>query len=152
MENTPPTSSQQRFQVSLSRTLGLFDVTMIGVGAMIGAGIFGLTGIAAGEAGAVGLLVAFALNGILTSLTGLSYAELGAAYPQAGGGYAWVKEGLSRVFGFLCRMAFLVFTFGGVQSLCCPVRHFFRRTSAVGGHPFRYRTCISGTVDGIAGR
>jgi len=100
MENTHPTSSQQRFQVSLSRTLGLFDVTMIGVGAMIGAGIFGLTGIAAGEAGAAGLLVAFALNGILTSLTGFSYAELGAAYPQAGGGYAWVKEGLSRVFGF----------------------------------------------------
>lgn len=95
---TQPTS--QRFQVSLSRGLGLFDVTMIGVGAMIGAGIFGLTGIAAGEAGPVGLLLAFFLNGVVTSLTGLTYAELGAAYPQAGGGYAWVKEGLARVFGF----------------------------------------------------
>ena len=51
--------SSQRFQVSLSRDLGLFDITMIGVGAMIGAGIFGLTGIAAGEAGPVGLLLAF---------------------------------------------------------------------------------------------
>jgi amino acid transporter/nucleotide-binding universal stress UspA family protein len=95
---TQPTS--QRFQVSLSRGLGLFDVTMIGVGAMIGAGIFGLTGIAAGEAGPVGLLLAFFFNGVVTSLTGLTYAELGAAYPQAGGGYAWVKEGLARVFGF----------------------------------------------------
>jgi amino acid transporter/nucleotide-binding universal stress UspA family protein len=95
---TQPTS--QRFQVSLSRGLGLFDVTMIGVGAMIGAGIFGLTGIAAGEAGPVGLLLAFFLNGVVTSLTGLTYAELGAAYPQAGGGYAWVKEGLARIFGF----------------------------------------------------
>ena len=93
-------SSSQRFQVSLSRDLGLFDITMIGVGAMIGAGIFGLTGIAAGEAGPVGLLLAFFLNGVVTSLTGLSYAELGAAYPQAGGGYAWVKEGLARIFGF----------------------------------------------------
>ncbi|RME85961.1 MAG: amino acid permease [Caldilineae bacterium] len=92
--------SSQRFQISLSRDLGLFDVTMIGVGAMIGAGIFGLTGIAAGEAGPVGLLLAFFLNGILTSLTGLTYAELGAAYPQAGGGYAWVKEGLARIYGF----------------------------------------------------
>jgi amino acid transporter len=73
---------------------------MIGVGAMIGAGIFGLTGIAAGEAGPVGLLLAFFLNGVVTSLTGLTYAELGAAYPQAGGGYAWVKEGLARIFGF----------------------------------------------------
>ncbi len=73
---------------------------MIGVGAMIGAGIFGLTGIAAGEAGPVGLLVAFALNGIITSLTGLTYAELGAAIPEAGGGYLWVREGLSRFWGF----------------------------------------------------
>jgi amino acid transporter len=73
---------------------------MIGVGAMIGAGIFGLTGIAAGVAGPVGLLLAFFLNGVVTSLTGLTYAELGAAYPQAGGGYAWVKVGLARIFGF----------------------------------------------------
>jgi amino acid transporter/nucleotide-binding universal stress UspA family protein len=99
MDDKTQTSSQ-RFKVSLSRNLSLFDITMIGVGAMIGAGIFGLTGISAGEAGAVGLLVAFLLNGLLTSLTGLTYAELGAAYPQAGGGYAWVKEGLSRVYGF----------------------------------------------------
>jgi amino acid transporter/nucleotide-binding universal stress UspA family protein len=89
-----------RYQVSLSRDLRLFDVTMIGVGAMIGAGIFGLTGIAAGEAGPVGLLLVFFLNGIVTSLTGLTYAELGSAFPQAGGGYAWVKEGLARIFGF----------------------------------------------------
>lgn len=92
--------ASERFQVSLSRTLGLFDVTMIGVGAMIGAGIFGLTGIAAGEAGPVGLLLAFLLNGVVTSLTGLTYAELGSMYPQAGGGYAWVKLGLARVYGF----------------------------------------------------
>jgi len=45
--------------VSLSRGKKLLDVTMIGVGAMIGAGIFGLTGIAAGYAGPVGLLPAF---------------------------------------------------------------------------------------------
>ena len=90
----------QRFQVSLDRNLGLFDITMIGVGAMIGAGIFGLTGIAAGVAGPVGLLVAFFLNGIVTTMTGLAYAELGSAYPQAGGGYAWVKEGMNHVFGF----------------------------------------------------
>lgn len=73
---------------------------MIGVGAMIGAGIFGLTGIAAGEAGPAGLLLAFFLNGIVTSLTGLTYAELGAAIPEAGGGYLWVREGMSRFWGF----------------------------------------------------
>ncbi|HAL62570.1 MAG TPA: hypothetical protein DCP08_09220, partial [Chloroflexi bacterium] len=50
---------------------------MIGVAAMIGAGIFVLTGIAAGEAGP-GLLLAFLLNGLITLFTAASYAELGS--------------------------------------------------------------------------
>ncbi len=98
--DSAPQPASQRFQVSLSRNLGLFDVTMIGVGAMIGAGIFGLTGIAAGEAGPVGLMLAFLFNGIVTTLTGMSYAELGSAMPAAGGGYTWAKVALARVYGF----------------------------------------------------
>ncbi len=66
---------------------------MIGVGAMIGAGIFVLTGLAAGAAGPA-LILAFALNGLLTIFTAMVYAELGGAIPEAGGGYLWVKEGL----------------------------------------------------------
>jgi amino acid transporter/nucleotide-binding universal stress UspA family protein len=93
-------SSWKQVPVTLSRGLRLFDVTMIGIGAMIGAGIFGLTGIAAGKAGPVGLLVAFALNGVVTLMTGLSYAELGSAIPAAGGGYRFVREGMSRFWGF----------------------------------------------------
>lgn len=77
----------------LSRDLSLFDVTMIGVGAMIGAGIFVLTGIAAGAAGPA-LILAFALNGIITVFTAMAYAELGSAIPEAGGGYLWVREAL----------------------------------------------------------
>ncbi len=77
----------------LSRDLGLFDITMVGVAAMIGAGIFVLTGIAAGTAGPA-LIVAFALNGIVTLLTAMVYAELGSAIPEAGGGYLWVRQGL----------------------------------------------------------
>ncbi|MEZ4519516.1 MAG: amino acid permease [Chloroflexota bacterium] len=87
-------------EVALSRTLGLLDITMIGVGAMIGAGIFVLTGIAAGEAGPA-LVLAFLLNGIVTTFTALSYAELGSAFPEAGGGYLWVKEGMGGTQGFL---------------------------------------------------
>jgi amino acid transporter/nucleotide-binding universal stress UspA family protein len=87
-------------EVMLSRDLKLFDVTMIGVGAMIGAGIFVLTGIAAGEAGPA-LVLAFLLNGIVTSFTAMSYAELGSAFPEAGGGYLWVKEALGGAQGFL---------------------------------------------------
>lgn len=67
---------------------------------MIGAGIFVLTGIAAGMAGPA-LIVAFALNGIIAILTALAYAELGSAIPEAGGGYLWVKEGLPGSNAFL---------------------------------------------------
>lgn len=86
--------------VELSRDLSLFDITMIGVGAMIGAGIFVLTGIAAGAAGPA-LVLSFALNGIITLFTAMTYAELGSAIPEAGGGYLWVKEGLPGPNAFL---------------------------------------------------
>jgi amino acid transporter/nucleotide-binding universal stress UspA family protein len=87
-------------EIQLSREMSLLDATMIGVGAMIGAGIFVLTGIAAGVAGP-GLMVAFCLNGIVALLTAMSYAELGSCYHDAGGGYLWVKEGLPKWNGFL---------------------------------------------------
>jgi amino acid transporter/nucleotide-binding universal stress UspA family protein len=87
-------------KITLSRDLSLFTITMIGVGGMIGAGIFVLTGIAAGVAGPA-LILAFLLNGAITLLTASAYAELGSAYPEAGGGYLWVKEALGGANGFL---------------------------------------------------
>jgi amino acid transporter len=72
---------------------------MIGVGAMIGAGIFVLTGIAAGESGPASIL-AFALNGLVTLLTAFAYAELAAAIPEAGGGYAFVRRAFPGAIGF----------------------------------------------------
>ena len=87
-------------EVTLSRELNLFTVTMIGVGGMIGAGIFVLTGIAAGQAGAAVIFV-FLLNGLVTSLTAMSYAELGSVLPGAGGGYIFIKEAMGGTAGFL---------------------------------------------------
>jgi amino acid transporter/nucleotide-binding universal stress UspA family protein len=87
-------------QVTLARTLSYFDATMIGVGAMIGAGIFVLTGIAVGEAGP-GALLAFALNGFVTLITAFTYAELASAIPEAGGGYAFTKHAFPGLLGFL---------------------------------------------------
>ena len=87
-------------EVRLAREMSLMDATMIGVGAMIGAGIFVLIGIAAGVAGPA-ILLTFVLNGIIALLTAFSYAELGSCYHDAGGGYLWVKEGLPKWNGFL---------------------------------------------------
>ena len=99
MSNQSSSTSNQT-EIGLSRDLSLFDITMIGVGAMIGAGIFVLTGEAAGVAGPA-LILSFALNGIVTIFTAMVYAELGSAIPEAGGGYLWVKEGLPGSNAFL---------------------------------------------------
>jgi len=87
-------------EIRLAREMSLFSVTMIGVGAMIGAGIFVLTGIAAGVAGPA-LILTFLLNGLVTLFTAMAYAELGSCFHDAGGGYLWVKESLPQPNGFL---------------------------------------------------
>lgn len=72
---------------------------MLGTGAIIGAGIFVLSGIAAGEAGPA-LLLAFALNGLAALIIGSCYAELASAMPRAGGSYYWIKQGIGPITGF----------------------------------------------------
>ena len=84
----------------LVRSLSLLDITMVGIAAMIGGSIFILIGPAMSEAGPA-LLIAFVFGGIISFFTALTYAELGSAFPEAGGGYRWVKEGLPRPNAFL---------------------------------------------------
>lgn len=87
-------------EATFARDLGLFDATMIGVGAMIGAGIFVLTGLAAGEAGPASIL-SFILNGLVTLITAFAYAELASAIPRAGGGYSFVRMAFPGATGFI---------------------------------------------------
>lgn len=87
-------------EIQLAREMTTFDATLLGVGAMIGAGIFVLIGIAAGVAGPA-LIITFALNGVIAVLTAMAYAELGSCYHTTGGGYLWVKEALPKWAGFL---------------------------------------------------
>lgn len=86
-------------QVTLSREMNLLQITAIGIGAMIGAGIFILTGIAAGLAGPA-LILVFALNGIIAVIVGACYAELASAMPRAGGPYCWLKAAIGPRWGF----------------------------------------------------
>ncbi len=83
----------------LSRDLNLFQLTLVGVAGMVCAGIYVLTGIAAGAAGPA-LIVAFALNGVITLLTAMVHAELGSSMPIAGGYYVWVRQGLPGANAF----------------------------------------------------
>jgi len=93
-------STRRPVTVTLRRDLGLLDVTMIGVGAMIGTSIFVLIGVVTSEVGA-GVMLVFALNACLTLFTAATYAELGSSFPEAGGGYLWAKKALPHPAGFM---------------------------------------------------
>lgn len=84
----------------LVRTLGLLDVIMIGIAAMIGGAMFVLVGPAIGLAGPA-VVIAFLMNAVITMFTAMSYAELGSSIPEVGGGYRWIREGLPRPMPFI---------------------------------------------------
>jgi amino acid transporter len=83
----------------LKRNLGFFSITMLGVGAMIGAGIFVLIGLATKVTGP-SLLLAFLLNALIALIVGSNYAELGSSIPQAGGAFYWLKTAWGNKMGF----------------------------------------------------
>ncbi|HYJ80624.1 MAG TPA: APC family permease [Longimicrobiaceae bacterium] len=90
----------------LRRTLGLADAVGIGFGAIVGAGIFVVTGIAAGVAGPA-LLLALPLAGLAAAANALSSAELAASYPLAGGTYEYGRRLLHPWAGFAAGWMFL---------------------------------------------
>ncbi len=74
---------------TLKRHLGAFNLTMLGIGAIIGAGIFSLTGTAAAYYAGPGIVYSFVIGGILCAFAGLCYAEMAAMIPVAGSAYAY---------------------------------------------------------------
>jgi basic amino acid/polyamine antiporter, APA family len=99
-DEEPPGRPGTTSHNQLVRSLGLLDILMVGVAAMVGGSIFVLTGPAIGLAGSA-VIVAFIINAIITLFTAMAYAELGSAMPEAGGGYLWVREGLPRPNAFI---------------------------------------------------
>jgi amino acid transporter/nucleotide-binding universal stress UspA family protein len=85
----------------LSRELSLFHITMMGLGMMIGAGVFLGIGISINKAGPGGVVLTFALNGLLAIFTAMSFAELSSAIPRAGGAYNFARVGFGRRASFL---------------------------------------------------
>jgi APA family basic amino acid/polyamine antiporter len=84
------------------RGLGLFDSTMVVVGSMIGSGIFIVSADIARQVGSPGwLLMAWIVTGALTLTAALSYGELAAMMPRAGGQYVYLREAFSPLWGFL---------------------------------------------------
>src|SRR5437763_416769 len=84
------------------KQLGYFDSAMLVAGSMIGSGIYIVSAAIARDVGTAGwLLAVWALAGLITVLGALSYAELAAMMPHAGGQYVYLREAYSPLWGFL---------------------------------------------------
>src|SRR5213083_1882490 len=98
LETTLEPAAEEKFV----RGLGLLDSTMLVAGSMIGSGIFIVSSIIARQVGAPGwLLVVWLVTGLLTLMAALSYGELAAMMPKAGGQYVYLREAFSPLWGFL---------------------------------------------------
>ncbi|MFD9033896.1 APC family permease [Streptomyces sp. NPDC059567] len=91
----------------LRRSLGVLDAVVIGLGSMVGAGIFVALGPAAEAAGS-GLLPALGLAALVAYCNAMSSARLAALYPASGGTYVYGRERLGSFFGYLAGWAFVV--------------------------------------------
>jgi basic amino acid/polyamine antiporter, APA family len=108
------------------RGLGLFDAAMVVVGSMIGSGIFIVPATMARELGSPGwLLVAWVITAVLTVSAALSYGELAAMMPRAGGQYLYLREAFSPLLGFLYGWTlFLVIQTGFIAAVAVAFARF----------------------------
>ncbi|HST29752.1 MAG TPA: amino acid permease [Chthoniobacterales bacterium] len=120
---TSPPAADQKFV----RGLGLLDSTMLVAGSMIGSGIFIVSADIAREVGAPGwLLVVWIVTGLLTVMAALSYGELAAMMPQAGGQYVYLREAFSPLWGFLYGWTlFLVIQTGTIAAVAVGFAKYF---------------------------
>jgi APA family basic amino acid/polyamine antiporter len=104
--------------LGLKRTLNLLDATSVGVGAIIGAGIFVVLGVAIGYAGP-SVIISIIIAGLVASFTAFSFAELGSAIPKEGGAYAYAYDMISPSVGFVvgCLWVFAQVVAGAAISL-----------------------------------
>src|SRR5512140_1543589 len=108
------------------RGLGLLDSTMLVAGSMIGSGIFIVSAIIARQVGSPGwLLVVWIVTGLLTLMAALSYGELAAMMPKAGGQYVYLREAFSPLWGFLYGWTlFLVIQTGTIAAVAVAFARF----------------------------
>src|SRR6186713_1761627 len=109
------------------RGLGLLDSTMIVAGSMIGSGIFIVSADIARQVGSPGwLLVVWLITGFLTIVGALSYGELAAMMPKAGGQYVYLREAFSPIWGFLYGWTlFLVIQTGTIAAVAVGFARYF---------------------------
>lgn len=99
--------SQSEYPTRLSRRLNTKDAVLIGLGSMIGAGIFVAAGPASAVAGS-GVVIGVLIAGLIAYLNAMSMAQLAALYPESGGAYIYGQKQIGRVSGFLAGWGFVI--------------------------------------------
>ena len=98
---------QENDQDNFKRELGLLDGTMLVVGSMIGSGIFIVSADIARQVGSAGwLTLIWLVSGLITVIAAVSYGELSAMFPKAGGQYVYLKEAYNKLIAFLYGWSF----------------------------------------------
>ncbi|KFF06485.1 APC family permease [Flavobacterium reichenbachii] len=98
---------QEENQEHFKRELGLLDGTMLVVGSMIGSGIFIVSADIARQVGSAGwLTLIWLVSGLITIIAAVSYGELSAMFPKAGGQYVYLKESYNKLIAFLYGWSF----------------------------------------------
>ena len=100
--------SAQRDGSGMKRTLSTVDLTFLGIGGIIGSGVFVLTGIGAARYAGPGIVLSFVAAGLLCMLVGLAYAELASLIPAAGSAYAYTFASLGEGMAFLCGWSLII--------------------------------------------
>ena len=90
----------------LRRELGLFEVTVSGVGIILGAGVYALIGQATGLAGN-SVWLAFLIAALLAAFSGLSYAELSSMFPRAGAEYEYISSAFNKRLAFVIGLSLI---------------------------------------------
>src|SRR5215831_2877165 len=122
-----PAETQTRDDKGFVRGLGLFDSTMVLIRVMIGSGIFIVSADMSRLINSPGwMLMAWVLTGFLTLTAALSYGELAAMLPHAGGMYVYLREAFSPLWGFLYGWTFFtVIQTGTIAAVAVAFARFF---------------------------
>lgn len=101
MRVKPIGTDRSNSQQSLKRVMGAVDLTFLGVGAIIGTGIFVLTGVAAALYAGPAVIISFIISGIVATLSALCYSELAAMDPVAGSAYSFTYSSMGEIIAWL---------------------------------------------------
>jgi APA family basic amino acid/polyamine antiporter len=134
-------------QSRLARRLGTFDAVVIGLGSMVGAGIFAALSPAARYAGS-GLLIGLVIAGAVAYCNATSSARLAALYPESGGTYVYGRRRLGDVWGYLAGSAFVVGKLASCAAMALTFAHYAAPSIA---RPLAVGSVVALTAVNLAG-